>query len=239
MLYMEFGMTYVVGHRGAAAILPENTLKSFRYAIDLGVDFTECDVHLTWDDHLVVMHDEHVDRTTNGTGAIRRMTFEAIRSLDAGGGEQVPTFDEVLDTVQGKVKLLCELKGEGVEKAAVDAVIARKMEADVTFTSFWMDRIKKVKARREDLAIAAIFGNPSDDAIANAIEMGVGRIEINYRNLCLRMVRQVRDAGLDLTAWNPDTLEEQRAMIALGASGICSNRPDILVEYLKNEATDR
>lgn len=231
-------MIKTVGHRGAAGVHPENTLKGFRYAIGLGVDTVECDVHLTWDVHLVVMHDDRVDRTTNGAGAIRQMTFEAVRRLDAGDGEQVPTFEEVLDTVQGKVKLLCELKGEGVEEAAVNAVLARKMEADVVFTSFNMDRIRKVRDRRDDLKVGAIFSNPSDDDIAGAIDMGVSGIGIHYRNLCLRMVRRVRDAGLDLRAWNPDTLEEQQAMIALGASGIATNRPDILVGYLKGKATE-
>jgi glycerophosphoryl diester phosphodiesterase len=232
-------MVYVVGHRGAAAVVPENTLKGFRYAIDLGVEYVECDVHLTWDDQLVVMHDARVDRTTNGTGAIRQMTFEAVRALDAGDGEQVPTFEEVLDTIHGKVKLLCELKGEGVEEAAVNAVLARKMEADTVFTSFQMDRIRKVRGRRDDLKVGAIFSNPSDDDITGAIDMGVSGIGIHHRNLCLRMVHQVRDAGLDLRAWNPDTLEEQKAMIALGVNGISTNRPDLLVEYLRAKATDK
>ena len=230
-------MINVVGHRGAAGLAPENTLKGFRCAIDLGIDYTECDVHFTWDNYLVVMHDDRVDRTTNGTGAIGQMTFDAIRRLDAGDGEQVPTFDEVLETVQGKMKLLCELKGEGVEEAVVNAVVARKMETEVIFTSFHLDRIQKVQAMGDNLTVHATFGNPSDDDIAGAIDMGVASIDINYRNLCLRMVRQIRDAGLGVTAWNPDTLEEQKAMIGLGVTTICSNRPDILKAHLNGETT--
>ena len=230
-------MTFVVGHRGAAGLAPENTLKGFQCGIDLGCEYVECDVHLTWDDRLVVMHDDRVDKTTNGTGSIRQMTFGAIRRLDAGDGERVPTFEEVLDTTKGKAKLECEMKGEGVEEAVVEAVRSRKMEGDVVFTSFAMDRIRRVKDRWQDLVIGAIFGNPSDDDIANAIEIGAASVAINYRNLCLRMIRQVRDAGLELRAWNPDTLEEQKAMIALGVSGIATNRPDVLVEYLKRGST--
>ncbi|HIE27612.1 TPA: glycerophosphodiester phosphodiesterase, partial [Candidatus Poribacteria bacterium] len=82
-------MVYVVGHRGAAGVEPENTIRGFRYALELGVDYAECDVHLTKDNHLIVMHDETVDRTTNSTGAIRNLTFAEIRSLDAGKGERV------------------------------------------------------------------------------------------------------------------------------------------------------
>ena len=120
-------MVYVVGHRGAAGVMPENTIKGFRYAIELGVDYVECDVHLSRDKQLMVMHDATVDRTTNGRGAIRDLTAARIRSLDAGQGEQVPLLDEVLETVRGEVHLLIELKGTGVEHAAVEAVKAQSM----------------------------------------------------------------------------------------------------------------
>ena len=228
-------MIYVVGHRGAAGVVPENTLKGFRYAIELGVDSVECDVHLTRDEQLIVMHDETVDRTTNGSGRIRELDFATIRSLDAGDGEQVPTLDEVLAAVQGKVQLLCELKGEGVEDAAVEAVLARGMESEVVFTSFDMARIAKVRQRGDHIQIGAIFGDPTDEDMARAVDLGVKGIGIHYRNLCLRMVQQALDAGLDLRAWNPDTLQEQKAMIALGVTGVGTNRPDILVRYLKEQ----
>jgi len=232
-------MIYVVGHRGAAGVLPENTLKGFRHAIELGVQYVECDVHLTRDERLVVMHDTTVDRTTNGSGAIRSLDFAAIRALDAGDGEQVPTLDEVLAMVQGKVKLLCELKGEGVENAAVDAVVKRGMAADVVFTSFHLDRIARVKERGSCLKIGAIFSKPTDDDIARSLDIGVVGVGIQYKSLCLRMVEQVLGAGVDLRAWNPDTLREQRAMMALGVSGVSTNRPDILMTYLRSRETER
>jgi glycerophosphoryl diester phosphodiesterase len=227
-------MIYVVGHRGAAGVLPENTLKGYRYAIELGVQYVECDIRLTRDERLVVMHDATVDRTTNGSGAIRSLDFACVRALDAGDGEQVPTLDEVLSLVNGKVKLLCELKGEGVEEAAVDTVLKRGMAPDVVFTSFHLDRIARVKERDSGLQIGAIFSEPSDDDIARALEMGVVGVGIQYKSLCLRMVEHVLGADTDLRAWNPDTLREQKAMIALGVSGVSSNRPDILIDYVRS-----
>ncbi|HEY65771.1 MAG TPA: glycerophosphodiester phosphodiesterase [Caldilineae bacterium] len=228
-------MAYVVGHRGAAGVMPENTLKGFRYAIDLGVDYVECDVHLTRDGHLVVIHDETVDRTTNGTGRVRDLDLAAIRSLDAGEGERIPTLDEVLDTIRGRTKLLCELKGEGVEDAAVDAVLARDMAADVIFTSFHMDRIARVKRRDGRLRVGAIFWDPEEEDIRRAADLGACGVGIHYRNLCLRLVDVAHDLGLDVRAWNPDTLHEQQAMIALGADGVSTNRPDILLRYLREQ----
>ena len=228
-------MIYVVGHRGAAGVLPENTIKGFRYAIELGCDYVECDVHLTKDDHLVVMHDATVDRTTNGSGAIRELDFATIRSLDAGEGERVPTLDEVLETIHGKVRLLCELKGEGVVEAAVETVRAHGMESEVVFTSFDMDRIARVKQLGDDLETGAIFSDPTDDDIRRAVDLGVSAVGVHYKNLRLRTVEQALDAGLHLRAWNPDTLREMKAMIGLGVSGLSTNRPDILIDYLKSE----
>lgn len=229
---------YVVGHRGAAGILPENTLKGFRYAIELGCEYVECDVHLTRDDHLIVMHDETVDRTTNGTGAIRSLSFEEIRRLDAGEGEKVPTLDEVLALTRGKVQLLCELKGEGVEDAAVDVVLAYRMADEVVFTSFFPERIQRVKRRDASLRTGAIFSNPSDEDILRAVDWGVEAVGVHYKNLRLRTVEQALSAGLQIRAWNPDTLREQKAMIALGVSGISTNRPDILIAHLRQTNED-
>jgi glycerophosphoryl diester phosphodiesterase len=226
-------MVYVVGHRGAAGVLPENTVKGFRYAVDLGCDYVECDVHLTRDDRLVVMHDESVDRTTNGTGALRDLYFANVRRLDAGDGENVPTLHEVLAVTKGRAQLLCELKGEGVEEAAVDAVLAHNMAGEVVFTSFFPDRIRKVKMRHGKLRIGAIFSNPTDDDIPRAVDWGVEAVGVHYKNLRMRTVELALSSGIQIRAWNPDTLREQKAMIGLGVSGVSTNRPDILLEYLR------
>lgn len=226
-------MVYVVGHRGAAGEQPENTLKGFRYALDLGVDYVECDVHLTRDGQLVVMHDATVDRTTNGQGAISALNLDRIRSLDAGDGEQAPTFDEVLELVAGRAPLLCELKGSGVEEAAVAAVVARGMEGQVVFTSFSLDRLATVRQLGDHYRIGAILPNASEIEIARAMALDVEAIGVRYTNLCYRILAQAHAAGLQVRAWNPDTLAEQQAMIALGVDGISTNRPSLLLDYLR------
>lgn len=107
----------VVGHRGAAALAPENTLASFRKALEIGVDIIELDIHLTNDGRIVVIHDSNVKRTTNSKGEISELTLEEIKSLDAGSwfdasfeNEQIPTLSEVLDLVNGQCKVLVEIK---------------------------------------------------------------------------------------------------------------------------------
>ncbi|MCK4374153.1 MAG: glycerophosphodiester phosphodiesterase, partial [Candidatus Brocadiae bacterium] len=111
-------MVEVVGHRGAAGVEPENTLRGFRLAVELGADWTECDVHLTKDGRPVVMHDETVDRTTDGEGPVDSFSWAELRKLDAGGwfageyaGERVPGLEEVLEFARGKARLCVEIKG--------------------------------------------------------------------------------------------------------------------------------
>jgi len=226
-------MIYIVGHRGAAGVRPENTIEGFNYAIDLGVDYVECDIHLTSDNQLIVMHDLAVDRTTDGSGKIADLSFETIRSLDAGSGQQVPTLEEVLRTTRGKVHLLCELKGEGTEMAAIEAVCAHQMEQEVTFTSFHVERIQKVKRTDANLRIGAVFANPSEDDIKFAKDIGAGGIGTQFRNICFRIIEQAHKVELDIRAWNPDTLDDQLAMIGLGVDGVSTNRPDVLMEHIK------
>jgi glycerophosphoryl diester phosphodiesterase len=231
-------MVYVVGHRGAAGVMPENTLKGFRYALELGVDYVECDVHWTRDRHLVVMHDTTVDRTTNGSGAIGAMTLARLRMLDAGQGEQVPTLNEVLATVRGKALLLCELKGIGVERAAVAMVDAHGMADDVTFISFELARLAMVREMGRHYRVGAIFPNPTEFDLARAAEIGATSIGVHYRNLSLRIIEEAHAKGLEVRAWNPDTWREQRAMIALGVEGVGTNRPDILLTHLQTVDED-
>ncbi|MDP6506872.1 MAG: glycerophosphodiester phosphodiesterase family protein, partial [Planctomycetota bacterium] len=126
----------VVGHRGCRGLEPENTLRAFRRGIEIGCDYVETDVRLSLDGQLVIMHDDTVDRTTNGSGKIAELSFEEIRSLDAGEGEQVPTLAEVLETTGRNVQLLCELKDDAGVDGAVREVLAIGLENVVVFTSF-------------------------------------------------------------------------------------------------------
>ncbi|MGB4067114.1 MAG: glycerophosphodiester phosphodiesterase family protein [Nitrospira sp.] len=102
-----------IGHRGACGHAPENTLASIEQAIVLRCALTEVDIQRTSDDELVLLHDERVDRTTNGRGRVADLTLPDIRTLDAGGGESPPTLDDVLKAASGRIGLILELKTGG------------------------------------------------------------------------------------------------------------------------------
>jgi glycerophosphoryl diester phosphodiesterase len=223
----------VVGHRGAAAVEPENSLRGFRYAIDLGVDFVECDVHLTRDGQLAVIHDETVDRTTDGSGRVGEFSMEELRRLDAGKGERIPTLEEVLGVTRGRVKVLVELKGAGVEEKAVETVRGAGMTGEVIFTSFHLERIERVREIDPGLTAGAIFSQPPADFCERARAAGATTMGVQHRNLTGDLVREAQGQGYVIRAWNPDTEPEMEAMVDLGVDGIGSNRPDLLLGVLR------
>ncbi|RKX99967.1 glycerophosphodiester phosphodiesterase, partial [Candidatus Poribacteria bacterium] len=213
---------------------PENTLLSFRTAIELGVDAVECDVRLTKDGRLILMHDETVDRTTNGSGRVSELTFEEIRALDAGKGEKVPTLEELLDLVKDKVELLLELKGEGTADEAVRSVEERGMGDQVLFISFSVERLRRVKELKPGYQVAPIFGEPPppEEACRIAQEIGARGVNVNHAYLTEELVEEAHKRGLEVIVWTPNTEEEIGAAIEKGVDAITSDRPDLLLKLL-------
>jgi glycerophosphoryl diester phosphodiesterase len=179
-----------------------------------------------------VIHDETVDRTTNGTGAVARMSLAEIRALDAGKGQSPPTLEEVLDVVRGRCGLLCELKADGTERPAVEAVRARGMGGEVLFISFGLERLANVKALDKDLRVGALLVFPTARNIRRALDVGASHLGVLYRRLSLEAVDRARAAGVDIGAWTVNSPEEMKAVIALGVTHVTSDRPDLLLEHL-------
>jgi len=228
------GMIRVVGHRGAAGLEPENTLRSIRKAIELGVDQVEIDVRVTRDGRLVVIHDETVDRTTNGSGYVKDLTFDELRRLDAGKGERIPTLREVLELTKGKVILQIELKVKDAAESVVRLVEEMDAVGDVIITSFMHGLLQKVYQLNPNVRTGALFFDVPDDICQRAINVHSDTIHVYYKNIDARLVEEAHSKGLKVEAWNPDTPEEMKKMIALGVDVISSNRPDILLDLLKS-----
>ncbi|MCZ6679893.1 MAG: glycerophosphodiester phosphodiesterase family protein [Candidatus Poribacteria bacterium] len=219
----------ITGHRGAAKLEPENTLRSIQKAIELGVDQIEIDVHLTRDQHLVVIHDATVDRTTDGHGAVADFTLEEIKQLDAGKGERIPTLQEVINLVRGKVILQIELKGPGTAEPVVRGVEQNSIENEVVLTSFVHDRLHDAHRLNPSLALGALWSKPPADACEQAIEMGAEALHIQHQQIDADLVQKAHAHGLQIRAWNPDTTEEMQRVIDLGVDAVGSNRPDLLI----------
>ena len=219
----------LTGHRGAAKLEPENTLLSIQKAIDLGVDQVEIDVHLTRDQHLVVIHDAAVDRTTDRQGAVADFTLSEIKGLDAGKGERIPTLQEVIDLVRGKVVLQIELKGPDTAAPVVRTIEQNGIESEVLLTSFVHERLREARQRNPNLVLGALWPKPPADACEQAIDMGAEGMHIQHQNIDAELVQKAHAHGLKIRAWNPDTVEEIQHVIDLGVDAIGSNRPDLLI----------
>lgn len=165
------GYTSIYAHRGSKGTHPENTLVAFQDALQLGVDGLEFDVHLTKDHELVIIHDETVDRTTNGSGYIKDMTLKEIKKLDAGSkfskefkGEPIPTLQEVLELAKNypNVCLNIEIKTdyvqyEGIEEKIVEVLQKTNVPNKIIFSSFNHYSLVKVKKLVPHIETAILF----------------------------------------------------------------------------------
>lgn len=221
----------VVGHQGCDGLRPGNTLSAFAHAIALGADAVECDVHLTADGHLAVIHDDHVDRTTDGHGAVAAMTMAEIRALHAGG-DHVPELDEVLALGGGRVRLVLELKAPGTAAPAVAAVRAAGMLPEVTFISFRLPLLREVRAEAPGARTGALFSRLGPAEVEASCAAGADLIDIHHGAATPEVLEAAAAAGMPVWLWTPDLEADLRAAITIGPAAITTNRPDLLLRML-------
>lgn len=231
---------WIVAHRGASAERPENTLPAFELAIAQGADVIECDVRRTADGHLVVMYDETLDRTTDGTGPLRQRTLDEVRALDAGGGARVPLLEEVLELARGRVRVNVDLKEADLPEDAVATVRRLDMLDGVTFISFlpevW-DEIDRLSPESPVVHLvrsaAALAGMAMGEVGTQSVSAGIG---MPYGLVSPEIVENMRRHGYGVFAWTVDDEAEMRRLIDCGVNGIVTNRPAAAVEVVRQVA---
>ncbi|MEW6387624.1 MAG: glycerophosphodiester phosphodiesterase family protein [Thermodesulfobacteriota bacterium] len=226
-------MPKIMGHRGAPAYEPENTLRSLELALKLGVAAVEVDVHLSRDGHLVVIHDDTVDRTTNGRGRVRDLTFAELRKLDAGQGERLPSLNEVVDLVRGQAHLFVELKPPEAAGPLLRFFQEHDLFADATIISFWHPVVKALKEQEPRLHTGVLMVGCPVDPVSLAQKAGAQVLLFNYAYVNQDLITQAHHQGLKTYIWNIDHIDTLKHYLPLQPDGIGSNRPDVLVEYLK------
>jgi len=229
---------FVVGHRGAAGHEPENTLRSFSKAIEMGVQYVETDIRETMDGELVVMHDPKVDRTTNGKGLVRELTLAEIRNLDAGKGEKIPLFSEVMDAVKGrKGGLIVEIKEPGTEERISSALEARGLARHSIIVSFFHRSILKVKKTHPELRCGVIYSGQPVRPWRLALDARAEILVPNYNYVSTEMVDESHEHGLLVQAWTVNNRRDAEAMIAAGVDGIASDVPDVVLAAIRGSFT--
>jgi len=216
-----------IGHRGARAYAPENTLTSFRKAIELDANAVELDVRKTKDGKLVVIHDADVKRTTNGKGLVSELTLRQIKDLSTEGSEKIPTLEEVLDFLDKKVQVLIELKEAGYEKQVLEILHAKGLEKTVIITSFLEEALQKVRELDSNLATGLIYATHKNPVKA-ALDLKANYLVALYRFVHTANVIKAHENGLKVVVWTVNTPSEVETYVKKGVDGIASDKPDIL-----------
>jgi glycerophosphoryl diester phosphodiesterase len=219
----------ITGHRGALGSEPENTLRSFRRAVQDGCDEIELDLRVTADDQLVVMHDATVDRTTDGTGDVEELTFGELQALDAGLGEQVPTWAETVAAIG--VRFQAEVKAARAVPLLVSSLQADpSLAARTMVTSSHAEILLAVRQAMASATTGLIFGRTPlvADVLALSRAAEAGTALCGIAGLTVEGVAELHDEGLDVTAWPVPNASVFARAVELGVDGITTDHPDRL-----------
>jgi glycerophosphoryl diester phosphodiesterase len=242
-LQQERGRVWVVGHRGAMGYCPENTLASFERGLELGADWIELDVHLSRDGALIVIHDETLERTTNGHGLVHEHTLAELRRLDAGDGQRLMTLDEVLDWASRRNAVVdIEIKNapvyyDGIEASVVAAVRRARMVDQVIVISFDHAAVQRAKALEPRVATGVLFAcRPTDGGIGLARAAGADAVLPHWAYVTREDVAAAHAAGLTVAPWASSDPSVLRHLIACGVDAIGTNHPDVLRDVIASAA---
>ncbi|MDE3094562.1 MAG: hypothetical protein KGK07_00995 [Chloroflexota bacterium] len=228
----------VTSHAACKGHAPENTLAGVERAIALGADAIEIDVHCTLDRVPVLLHDETVDRTTDGSGNVHEMPLDAVRALDAGArqfaprfaGAKVPTLAEVLDVTKGKVLLQIEVKQTGIEQEVAAAVRAAGAVASCEVHAFYPQVVERMRDVEPRMAGALLTDARRivdwDDFFGFALSLDAQGVSVHYAAATAEVVRRGHLRSLTFMTWTVDDGPDIERMIDAGVDSICSNLPD-------------
>lgn len=241
-----------IPHRGASGHAPEHTLVSYQMGENMHGDYIEVDLQMTKDGQLVAMHDDTVDRTTNGTGLVNEMTLAEMKKLDAGSwfneqypqyakpeyrGVNVPTLEEVFQTFGKNKRYYIETKSPevypGMEIELLRLVNHYEIDKDTLLVeSFSSDSLKKMKELDPSINLIQLLSNRSnvmitDEEISNIKEYAKG-IGLNHQYLTQEYVQKVVESGLDLYPYTVNEKERMKQLIIWGVTGMFTNFPDML-----------
>lgn len=220
-----------IAHRGAKAYEPENTLQAFQKALDLNSDGIELDVHLSADRHIIVIHDETIDRTTNGKGLVNDFTLAELKSFLIDGKYQIPTLNEVFDLINKKCFINVELKNADTSKnvvALIEEYIYEKGWSYEHFiiSSFDWDALSAVQKLNPHIAIGVLTEENIDTALAFAEKIKAKAIHPDFQLLNKENVQQIQEKGFLVFPWTVNSQEDIRKLKSYQVNGIISDNPD-------------
>jgi glycerophosphoryl diester phosphodiesterase len=218
----------LIAHRGASGHAPENTLAAFRKAVAMGATFIETDLQLSRDAHFVAIHDDTVNRTTGGKGAVHDLTLAQLRQLDAGswfGSEFSGVF-------------YLELKPGGSwggEHALIGALRASGEIARAVVISFDASLVRNLRRIEPTVMTGLLYDGQLNDPVAKAVEIGARQLVVRGDLVTPALLSEARKKDLQVVCWTVNHPAHMRMLITAGVDGIMSDYPDRLVATVKKE----
>jgi glycerophosphoryl diester phosphodiesterase len=214
----------IYAHRGYSAAFPENTLAAFQGALDLGVFGVELDIHTSSDGIPVVIHDEDLVRTSNGSGLVIDKTAAQLAELDAGNGEGIPAFAEVLALANGRLRFDIEIKARNCEQGVLD-LLARYPETIAAISCFEWDVLSRVRELDPAAELWVLADWITEDAIVTAQKLGATTLAIEHSSISEDSISNATAEGLQVMAWTVNSQEEANRLRDLGVAAICTDDP--------------
>ncbi|MEM2842428.1 MAG: glycerophosphodiester phosphodiesterase family protein [Candidatus Bathyarchaeia archaeon] len=234
----------VIAHRGASGYAPENTLISFLKAIELKADAVECDVHLSKDGVPIVIHDEKLNRTTDGKGYVKDYSLKELKSLNAGyktrffdkfKGEKIPTLREVLEVCRNKIGVVIEVKNgpffyKGIEDKIVNLIKELDVGEQVIISAFDHSTIKRIKNLNKDLVTAVIFSGCPVKPTLDCLLAYANGLHFEWCYLKPSVIEEVEKDDLFINVWTVNNEENIRKMFLMNVNGVITDYPDLGVK---------
>lgn len=224
----------IFAHRGASGHSPENTLLAFRRAFELGVGWIELDTQLV-ENRLVVFHDDHLERTTNGQGLLSTLTLAELRRLDAGQGEQVPLLEEVLELVMARqAGVNIELKGPGtaapVAQLLDDLLVRGQLNpAQLLVSSFLPTELEQFHQLRPQLRCAPIYEELPDNLEDRLASLSAWSVHLDHQLIDAALVKRITACGCRVFAWTVNDPAHAQRLAQRGVKGIFTDFPEFFV----------
>jgi len=220
-----------IAHRGAKAYEPENTLQAFQKALDLNSDGIELDVHLSSDGHIIVIHDETIDRTTNGKGLVNDFILAELKSFLIDGKYQIPTLNEVFDLVDKRCLINIELKGLETPSKVVQLIEEYISEKNWNYdhfiiSSFDWDMLEETSNLNSNISIGVLTEENIDTALAFAEKIKAKAIHPDFNLLNEENVQQIQEKGFQVLPWTVNSKEDIQKVKSYKVDGIISDNPD-------------
>lgn len=226
-------------HRGASGYCPENTMASFKKAVELGCDGVETDVQMTSDGIMVLMHDEKVDRTTDGTGLVKSFTYKELRSLNAGQNETIPTAEELLIFAKDNDILIdFELKTgivfyPGIEEKLIEMIYKYDMQNKVIFSSFNHYSMYHCKEISKEIKTGLLYMEGLYQPEIYCKHVNADALHPYFYAINGEIITNAKKAGIIVNPFTVNDENVMRKLIAEGVDGIITNYPDKLKNLLE------